>query len=191
MVHVSRRPDASLRREPPFGGLSRVPGNYVPRGVDTAYDVRTARFVSFCVMRATGVALRWSEKAEIVVACAVVPAALEVCPASRVLDWIRRVPAGRGATVAPERLALHVDRLLARAPGPWRYTCLRRAAVLAAVLRRHGRPATVVLGVRRGDDGALEAHAWLRCGDEEPFLEPPPPHAGDYVPLQRVGPPGR
>jgi hypothetical protein len=115
--------------------------------------------------------MRWRHKLEIVAACVVVPCALEVLPASRVLQWVRRVPPRPGDAIGAARLAHHVDRLLVGAPGPWHYTCLRRAVALAALLRRDGRDADVVFGVRRNRDGSLEAHAWLRCGNEEPFLE--------------------
>lgn len=58
-----------------------------------------------------------------------------------------------------------------RAPWIWHYTCLRRATVLAALLKRDGRDAEVVFGARRRSNGELEAHAWLRCDGEDPFLE--------------------
>lgn len=115
--------------------------------------------------------MRFGRKAEIVLACAVVPCALELLPASTVLRWLARVPRRRGEAFAPARIAHHVDRLLTRAPGIWHYTCLRRATVLAYLLRRDGRDADVVFGARRRVDGRLEAHAWLRCGGEDPFLE--------------------
>ncbi len=115
--------------------------------------------------------LRFGRKVEIVLACAVVPCALEVLPASTVLRWLKRTPRRNGDAIAPGRIAHHVDRLLIRAPWVWHYTCLRRAAVLAALLRRDGRDADVVLGARRRADGELEAHAWVRCDGEDPFLE--------------------
>lgn len=122
--------------------------------------------------------MRLRQKVEIVVACVVVPCALELFSASRVLRWLERLPPRRprntgtgGDAIGGPRLAHHVDRLLMRAPAVWHYTCLRRTVVLAALLRRDGRRADVVFGVRRRADGSLEAHAWLRCGDEEPFLE--------------------
>lgn len=115
--------------------------------------------------------MRFARKAEIVLACAVVPCALEVLPASTVLRWLDRIPHRRGQAFGPSRIAHHVDRLLMRAPWIWHYTCLRRATVLAFLLRRDGRDADVVFGARRRVDGRLEAHAWLRCGGEDPFLE--------------------
>ena len=44
--------------------------------------------------------------------------------------------------------------------------------MLAVLLRRSGHDARVVIGVRRTDAGALEAHAWIACDGSEPFLEP-------------------
>jgi hypothetical protein len=132
--------------------------------------------------------MRLRQKLEIGAACVVVPCALELFAASRVLRWVESVPR-RGTTitppVSPERLAYHVDRLLSSAPGVWRRTCLRRAAVLAALLRREGRAAEVVIGVRRAPDGGVEAHAWLRCDGTEPFLEGG--DVGSFETLRRVG----
>jgi len=115
--------------------------------------------------------MRFARKFEIVLACATVPCALELLPASTVLRWVRQAPRRRGDAIAPARIAHHVDRLLIRAPWVWHYTCLRRATVLALLLRRDGRDADVVLGARRGAGGELEAHAWVRCDGEDPFLE--------------------
>jgi hypothetical protein len=106
--------------------------------------------------------LRFGRKVEIVAACAIVPCALEVLPASTVLRWLKRVPRRRGDAIAPGRMAHHVDRLLMRAPLVWHYTCLRRATVLAFLLRRDGRDADVVLGARRRAGGELEAHACVK-----------------------------
>jgi hypothetical protein len=115
--------------------------------------------------------VRLRTKLEIVTACAAVPCALELFSADRTFAWLARVGAG-GESVAPSLLAFHVDRLLHRGPWIWRHSCLRRAAVLAFLLRRSGHDARVVIGVRRAEAGALEAHAWLACDGTEPFLEP-------------------
>lgn len=115
--------------------------------------------------------MRLRTKLEIATACAIVPAALELFSADRTFAWLARVPAG-GEAVVPSLLAFHVDRILHKGRGIWRHSCLRRAAVLALLLRRSGHDARVVIGVRRGDAGALEAHAWLACDGSEPFLEP-------------------
>ncbi len=126
--------------------------------------------------------MRLSERLELLAACAVVPVALEVMPASRVLERIAHTRDAGGARVRPLTLARRVDRVLARLPWVWRRTCLRRAAVLAVLLRRHGHRAQVVIGVRRDETGALQAHAWLRCDGEEPFLEPD--DIADFVALR-------
>ncbi len=40
-------------------------------------------------------------------------------------------------------------------------TCLTQALTAQALLARRGRPATVYIGVVRGEKGQLQAHAWL------------------------------
>jgi len=87
--------------------------------------------------------------------------------------------------VNPTLLAFHVDRILHRGKWIWRHSCLRRAAVLALLLRRSGHDARVVLGVRRDAAGALEAHAWLACDGRDPFLEPSDSIA-TFQPLSRA-----
>jgi transglutaminase superfamily protein len=114
--------------------------------------------------------VRLRTKLEIVTACAAVPCALELFSADRTFAWLARIPGG-GERVVPAHLAFHVDRILHRGRGIWRHSCLRRAAVLALLLRRAGYDARVVLGVRRDSAGTLEAHAWLACDGQEPFLE--------------------
>lgn len=104
-------------------------------------------------------------------ACAAVPCVLELFPASRSFAWLARVPAG-GECVSPSLLAHHVDRILHRGKWIWRHSCLRRATVLALLLRRSGHDARVVIGVRRAEGSVLEAHAWIACEGVEPFLEP-------------------
>jgi hypothetical protein len=83
---------------------------------------------------------------------------------------IQRCRRRTGAPSDPRRVAESVDRILYRLPSLWHHTCLRRATVIALLLRRDGRNADVVLGVRRGASGKIEAHAWLRCDGVEPFL---------------------
>jgi hypothetical protein len=122
------------------------------------------------------------DQAEIALACALLPPALEILAASRVLAWLRRVPPRRDRSPAPEILASTVDRLLHRAPAYWHYSCLRRSVVLAALLRRAGHNVEVVFGVRRAPAGGVEAHAWLRCDGIEPFLEPAPTEG--FAPLR-------
>ncbi|MEP7065252.1 MAG: lasso peptide biosynthesis B2 protein [Gemmatimonadota bacterium] len=128
--------------------------------------------------------MRLRTKVEIVTACAAVPCALELLPANCAFGWLARVPEG-GERVNPTLLAFHVDRILHRGKWIWRHTCLRRAAVLALLLRRAGHDARVVIGVRRDLAGALEAHAWLACDGQEPFLEPSDAIA-TFQPLSRA-----
>ena len=128
--------------------------------------------------------MRLRTKLEIVTACVAVPCALEIFSADRSFAWLARVPGGL-ERVAPAQLAFHVDRILRRGKWIWRHSCLRRAAVLAYLLRRGGYDASVVIGVRRSDAGSLEAHAWLACDGRDPFLEPPESIAS-FQPLSRA-----
>ena len=48
---------------------------------------------------------------------------------------------------------------------PWECKCLVQAITARMMLRRRRLPSTMYFGVRKGDDGSLEAHAWLRSGD--------------------------
>lgn len=128
--------------------------------------------------------MRLRTKLEIVTACVAVPCALEIFSAERSFAWLARVPGG-GESVAPAQLAFQVDRILHRGKWIWRHSCLRRAAVLAYLLRRGGCDASVVIGVRRSGAGSLEAHAWLACDGREPFLEPSDSIA-TFKPLSRA-----
>lgn len=53
----------------------------------------------------------------------------------------------------------------AAARTPWLSTCLVQSLAGYAILRRHGVPSAVYLGVARNAAGELVAHSWLRCGD--------------------------
>ncbi|MGH7548610.1 MAG: lasso peptide biosynthesis B2 protein [Gemmatimonadales bacterium] len=81
-------------------------------------------------------------------------------------------------------LARWVDGLLRRLRGPWRHTCLKRAAVLYHLLRRAGRPVELCIGVRRNGGGALAAHAWL-VRDGIPYLEREPVAAQAHTVIAR------
>jgi hypothetical protein len=66
----------------------------------------------------------------------------------------------RGATGA----AFLTLRILGRVPhSPWRFTCLYRSIAECLVLRRHGVPAVMRIGVRNEGPpaGAIVAHAWV------------------------------
>jgi len=62
------------------------------------------------------------------------------------------------------RLAALVDIAARNAFPP--ATCLPRALVLRRLLRRERLPASLRIGVRRGEDGVLEAHAWVESAGE-------------------------
>jgi hypothetical protein len=121
--------------------------------------------------------MRGLTRAELVAFSLLLPPALELFSATRVFRTIERLQPRRGARTDPALLAAAIDKVLLRLPLIWRRTCLRRSAVLVALLRREGCDARVVIGVRRSEDGALEAHAWVRCDGEEPFLEDAPERA--------------
>jgi hypothetical protein len=111
-----------------------------------------------------------------VAAALVIPPWLAVASFQRVASRLGR---GRATTRSPVTVAQEtalaelVDAILHRLPGPWRHTCLKRAAVLFHLLRRAGRPVQLLIGVRRESDGRLQAHAWLARGGET-YLEPNP-----------------
>jgi hypothetical protein len=86
--------------------------------------------------------------------------------------------------VAPERVVWAVDAVSRHHPGHG--TCLTRALVLEAVLRRGGTDAQLRLGVARGEDGCVAGHAWVEAdgrvvGEADPLRR--------YVPLPDLGAP--
>jgi len=100
-----------------------------------------------------------------------IPPLISLVSFQRLAAWL-----GRPGPMPPfedAALASWVDGVLRRLPWPWRYTCLKRAAVLYHLLRRAGRPLQLVIGVRRGPDGKLGAHAWL-VRDQRVYLESEP-----------------
>ena len=48
---------------------------------------------------------------------------------------------------------------------PWRADCLPQSLAARMLLRRHGLPSTLHIGVTRGDGQKLSGHAWLTCGE--------------------------
>ena len=116
----------------------------------------------------TDLPLGWRLRAGM--AALVIPPLVHVVPLHRLAPRLgaHRIAARNGPPDAPA--AAWVDSLLERLPGPWRHTCLKRAAVLYHLLRRTGQPVELWIGVRRGDAGALAAHAWL-VRDGAPYLE--------------------
>jgi hypothetical protein len=113
---------------------------------------------------------RWRLRASL--AAVVLPPLVHLVSLERITGWIdaRPEPAEPDATVDDAALAEWVDRVLTRLPPPWRRTCLKRALVLHYLLHRAGRPATLIIGVRRDEHDALAAHAWLAQAGA-PYLE--------------------
>lgn len=103
----------------------------------------------------------WKVRATL--AAVLLPPLLPVVSLTTLTRWIdrRRTPGRADPRADDALLSAWVDRLLARLPGPWKRTCLSRAVVLYYLLRRAGNPAELWIGVRRGADCALAAHAWL------------------------------
>jgi len=95
--------------------------------------------------------------------------------------WIgnRRAPASPDPRVDDAALAEWVDRVLGKLPPPWKLTCLRRAVVLHYLLRKTGRPADLMIGVKRNEQQALAAHAWL-AREGAPYLESGADPASSY-----------
>jgi hypothetical protein len=49
---------------------------------------------------------------------------------------------------------------------PWKTKCLVDAITAKLLLRRHGIPSVLYLGVHKDKGEKLVAHAWLKCGDK-------------------------
>jgi hypothetical protein len=129
-------------------------------------------------LRATGAAL-------------LLPPLIHLVSLERIAAWIgRSQAAGSDPSVDDAALAEWVDRVLSRLPPPWKHTCLRRALVLHYLLHRAGRPAGLRIGVRRDENQALAAHAWLVNQGEQPYLEPNHEHAESYQVLAAFPPIG-
>ena len=71
----------------------------------------------------------------------------------------RSEPAPRGAADAARRVAWCV--YIAAVYGPWPANCLQRSVVTVWFLRRRQVLGDLRIGVRRGDDGLLDFHAWV------------------------------
>ena len=112
-------------------------------------------------------------------ASAVLPPLLSFVSLQRLALYLGRPHEG-GRGFDDTALADWVDTLLYRLPGPWRRTCLKRAAVLYHLLRGAGRSVELRIGVRRDESGSLAAHAWL-TRSMEPYLEPEPETPGRHT----------
>lgn len=79
-----------------------------------------------------------------------------------VLSWCRP---GRGRPETAGRLAWAVAAAARRLPA-WFRACLPQALAAEALLRRHGAPAELVIGVRpAASGGPVQAHAWVMSGE--------------------------
>ena len=100
-----------------------------------------------------------------------VPPLLHVVSIDRLASMVR---SGRAVPTHPTDtvLADAVDWWLNRLPWPWRTTCLKRAAIMYALLRRTGVDVELRVGVKRQPDRSFAAHAWL-MRDGLAYLEHP------------------
>jgi len=134
------------------------------------------------VVRAAGFAAREPGSALVILRMAFWVAALSLLvrflPISRALRLLtprRRRPApAAGRDEVQRRLARLLDLLLAADSWVFTPTCWKRAAVLHRFLALRGIETRVVFGVRKGDEDALDGHAWLEAGGQ-PLLETTPP----------------
>lgn len=114
----------------------------------------------------------------------VVPPLLHLLPLHRLAPRLGRGRRYPSDPVLTERIVGWVDRLLWRLPWPWRFTCLKRAAVLYALLRRTGIDIELWIGVRRDETRSLAAHAWL-VHNGSPFLETGAEHIPSFQVIAR------
>ena len=49
---------------------------------------------------------------------------------------------------------------------PWTCNCMVRALTMKKMLARRGISSTLYMGVAMDKNGQMEAHAWLRCGNQ-------------------------
>lgn len=117
---------------------------------------------------------RWRARALVVT----VPVLLYFVPIHRLAEWLG-APSDDYRDPPTDKLVKAVDYWMRRLPWPWRITCLKRAAVLFALLRRGGMDVSLHIGVARSAEGALAAHAWL-VRDGVAYLEPPGSEVGGY-----------
>lgn len=128
--------------------------------------------------------LSWTWRLRAALGILVIPVLLARVSLSRVAPRLGRSPRTPVGLLNDRRLAAWVSRRLRRLPDPWRYTCLRRSAVLYYLLRRAGRAVELCIGVRRDAERAFEAHAWLVL-DGEPYLEPSQSEHAEYRVIAR------
>ena len=108
----------------------------------------------------------WRLLAEAWVLSLVIAAGLRWLRFNRLLRLLERLraarPAGAGSDVSPARAARLVETAAARSVAS---TCLTKALVLHELLQHRGVETELLISAKRADD-RLEAHAWLRHGDQ-------------------------
>ncbi len=77
----------------------------------------------------------------------------------------RALPASRERAAPPWVLARTRWAVSAAAPAAFGATCLPQALAANTLLSLQGYASVIRIGVRRGDTGAIQAHAWLLAGD--------------------------
>lgn len=117
--------------------------------------------------------LDWLRRRLLLEAVVTLPVAwllLRLVPFKRIAAWLG-TPGGESPTDLTSRevslgreIGWAVRRTAIRLPVQAR--CLVQGLAAAAIARRHRVPTTLYLGVARGKEDRLEAHAWLRCGDQ-------------------------
>ena len=98
---------------------------------------------------------------------AAVSLGVKVLPLPRVLRLatpLRRRSARRDADEVQARTARLLDALLATDVLCFTPTCWKRAPVLYRFLALQGVETRVLFGVRKGEAGALDGHAWVEAG---------------------------
>lgn len=94
---------------------------------------------------------------------------LLVVPFRRIAARLGRMSAADGALpeqLPPSPAAAEISWAVRRSAryAPFRAVCLQQALAAKLMLRRRGIGSTLHLGVAYGENGALEAHAWLDAG---------------------------
>ena len=113
----------------------------------------------------------------------IVPLALYMVPVHRLASRLAALGRARGTTPIDDIVA-DVDRWQHLLCWPWRSTCLKRASVLFALLRRGGIDVELYIGVKRDADKAFAAHAWL-VREGMPYLESPGSSLSTYSLIAR------
>ena len=77
-----------------------------------------------------------------------------------VLKRMERTAGDAGPSASLDELLWCIESTARYVPAA---TCLTRSLAAQVLLRRHGLPSTLRIGVARGHRGTIEAHAWVEC----------------------------